>query len=345
MKKSIMCPLPKWFAPYALPLVVVLAVIIVAVAYHFRPHPLTSPSLPSSPLPPVDMSDSSSASGAQSDSGILSSVSGSVQEVDKTVVSTGDTVSVQYTGRLEDGTIFDSSREEDAKKSTHYRTGRSYGDPLTFKVGDGGMIKGFDQGVVGMHVGEKKTVTIAAKDGYGEKDAVKKEVDIPARSLQDKISQDIPADNFQDTVRRTVPKSNFPKSDALSVGQVIDAGGVSAKIVSMDADNVTFEFSNQANPFHGKKIEVGATTDFQGNTITISAIKGDNVTVDVDNKTNPFYGKTIAPGLVGRMPNGDEITILSLSGSTVKASIVPELAGKTLIFDIEVTAIKGPAAK
>jgi peptidylprolyl isomerase len=68
---------------------------------------------------------------------------------------TGDKVRVHYTGRLIDGTIFDSSE------------GR---DPLEFTVGAGQMIKGFDAGVQGMRVGDTKTLQIAAAEAYGERD-------------------------------------------------------------------------------------------------------------------------------------------------------------------------------
>ncbi len=66
--------------------------------------------------------------------------------------SQGDTVSVHYTGTLDDGTQFDSS------------AGR---DPLTFTVGSGQLIAGFDDAVTGMAVGDTKTVRIPAEDAYG----------------------------------------------------------------------------------------------------------------------------------------------------------------------------------
>lgn len=70
-------------------------------------------------------------------------------------VKQGDVVRVHYTGTLTDGTQFDSS------------VGR---EPLEFTVGAGQMIKGFDSGVVGMNVGEKKTLNIPAHEAYGERD-------------------------------------------------------------------------------------------------------------------------------------------------------------------------------
>lgn len=69
-----------------------------------------------------------------------------------TQAKTGDTVQVHYTGRLEDGNEFDSSLS---------------GDPLTIVIGEAGVIEGFEQAVVGMTVGERKTVVIGPDRGYG----------------------------------------------------------------------------------------------------------------------------------------------------------------------------------
>ena len=69
-------------------------------------------------------------------------------------VKNGDTVKVHYHGKLTDGTTFDSSE------------GRQ---PLEFEVGSGSVIPGFDSGVVGMSVGDKKTINIPADEAYGER--------------------------------------------------------------------------------------------------------------------------------------------------------------------------------
>lgn len=66
----------------------------------------------------------------------------------------GDKVHVHYHGRLDDGTTFDSSE------------GR---EPLAFTAGGGQVIKGFDDAVIGMQVGEKKTVNIPVEHAYGER--------------------------------------------------------------------------------------------------------------------------------------------------------------------------------
>ncbi|MCK4732484.1 MAG: peptidylprolyl isomerase [Methanophagales archaeon] len=82
------------------------------------------------------------------------------------VVKAGDYVQVDYVGKLKDGTVFDTSIEKIAKDSGKYNPNRAY-QPLGFKVGAGQMIPGFDKGVVGMAVAEKKTLTIPPEDAYG----------------------------------------------------------------------------------------------------------------------------------------------------------------------------------
>ena len=68
------------------------------------------------------------------------------------VVKYGDTVHLEYVGRLDDGTTFDTSR------------GR---EPLVFTLGDEEMLPAFENGILGMRVGEKKTFTIPAEQAYG----------------------------------------------------------------------------------------------------------------------------------------------------------------------------------
>ncbi len=84
-------------------------------------------------------------------------------------VEKGNTISVDYVGKLEDDTVFDTSIKEAAVKAGIYNEMRNY-EPLTFTVGAGQMITGFDEGVVGMEVGEKKILKIPPGEAYGEYD-------------------------------------------------------------------------------------------------------------------------------------------------------------------------------
>lgn len=88
---------------------------------------------------------------------------------------TGDKVRIHYTGKLDDGTQFDSSR------------GR---DPLEFKLGDGAIIPGFEKAVDGMAVGDSKSVTIPPEDAYGER--------------HDQLVQDVPKSALPEDIEPAV---------------------------------------------------------------------------------------------------------------------------------------------
>jgi FKBP-type peptidyl-prolyl cis-trans isomerase SlpA len=70
-------------------------------------------------------------------------------------IKLGNTVTVHYTGKLKNGDIFDTSMVE----------GR---EPLVVKLGEGQLIKGFENGLIDMAIGDKKTIEISSEDAYGE---------------------------------------------------------------------------------------------------------------------------------------------------------------------------------
>jgi FKBP-type peptidyl-prolyl cis-trans isomerase 2 len=88
-------------------------------------------------------------------------------------VEVNSTVTVNYTGKLEDGSVFDSSLNE----------GR---EPLTATLGQGSLIPGFENGLIGMLVGESKTVNIPCVDAYGE--------------LNDQLVAEVPKDRVPEGV-------------------------------------------------------------------------------------------------------------------------------------------------
>ncbi len=127
---------------------------------------------------------------------------------DHRVAKAGDTVAVNYTGTLDDGTVFDSS------------VGR---EPLTFTVGKGDVISGFDQAVVGMAVGDKKTVHLTPDQAYGE---------------------------HRDDLVITVPKDKAP--EGLQEGDRVQLGnGAPATVVTVTADSVTVDANS---PLAGKAL-------------------------------------------------------------------------------------------
>lgn len=87
----------------------------------------------------------------------------------------GDTVRIHYTGKLEDGTQFDSSEDR---------------DPLEFALGGGQVIPGFDSAVEGMTVGDTKSVTIQPEEAYGPR--------------HDQLIQDVPRNQLPDDMTPAV---------------------------------------------------------------------------------------------------------------------------------------------
>ncbi|MBU2491358.1 MAG: peptidylprolyl isomerase [Bacteroidetes bacterium] len=119
-------------------------------------------------------------------------------------VKTGDKVKVHYKGTLNDGSVFDSSE------------GR---DPLEFEVGSGQVIPGFDQAVVGLTVGESKTVNIPSEEAYGP---------------------------YQENMVLAIERDKFPEGLNLTVGeqlQVPSQGGQPVVVVIKDVtdDKVTLD--------------------------------------------------------------------------------------------------------
>ncbi len=129
----------------------------------------------------------------------------------------GDVVHVDYIGRFENGTVFDTSIESVAKGAG--LAPRSSYSQLTFTVGAGQMIKGFDSAVVGMKEGEAKTVTIAPEEAYGVRDE---------RNVI------------------TFPLDKVDNAVSLKVGSSLyAANGAMGTVVGINGQNVTVDFNHE----------------------------------------------------------------------------------------------------
>jgi len=129
-------------------------------------------------------------------------------------VNKGDTIKVHYTGKLENGKVFDSSKNR---------------QPLQFEVGAGKVIKGFEDAVVGLEVGEKKTVTIPAKDAYG---------------------------SYDENLLIEIPKKNVPEAITPEVGmrlQLVNQQGQAAHVVVTEVQDETVKLDAN-HPLAGKTL-------------------------------------------------------------------------------------------
>ena len=126
------------------------------------------------------------------------------------VVAAGDNISVYYTGTFQNGTVFDSN------------VGKQ---PLNFTVGSGQLIKGFDQGVVGMKLNETKIITLPPAEAYGE------------------VNQSLIV---------TVPKSQFGNNSNVSVGMTVTTQqGAQGRVTAINGSNVIVDFNS---PMAGKTL-------------------------------------------------------------------------------------------
>lgn len=251
-------------------------------------------------------------------------------------------VSVNYTLRdgSAEGKILDTSIESVAKSADLYQTGRTY-EPLEFVIGAHQVVPGFEAGVATMKKGEKKTIVVAPKDGYGE---LTIEQSAPKNSLAPAFTTTIKRELLGDTISQTVTRSQLgEQGSGVTVGQTLTGGqDLVAKVTKIEGDTITLAITNSQNPFYGKKLAVGEVSEKDGIQFTIKGMTDTGVTVDIVNKNSPFYGKDFAAGVTGTTKDGKNITIKSMSGDTLMVDVpnTHELAGKTLYFEVEVIDIK-----
>jgi len=130
------------------------------------------------------------------------------------MVQSGQTVSVHYVGTFDDGTQFDSSYDR--------------GAPLEVEVGVGRVIPGFDQALLGMSVGEMKSISIESADAYGP---------------------------VQEEAFQTVPRSAFPPGMELQEGiQVQGQGPAGPVVATVMAANESEVQLNMNHPLAGKNL-------------------------------------------------------------------------------------------
>ena len=116
----------------------------------------------------------------------------------------GDTVKIHFTGKLQDGTVVETSKDR---------------DPLEFKIGDGNVIPGLEQGVIGMAAGDKMEIAISPEDAFGQP------------------QEDLVVD---------INTSEFPKDVELAEGVYLniessDGKEFKAKVVEIKGDTVTLD--------------------------------------------------------------------------------------------------------
>ena len=130
-------------------------------------------------------------------------------------VREGNTIRVHYTGKLENGEVFASSES---------------GDPLEMRVGSGQVIPGFEQGVIGMELGEKRTIKLSPQEAFGPK---------------------------RDDLIVEVNKGDFPENLDPTIGQNLqlkspDGQMMNVRVADIKAEKVTLDANH---PLAGEPVE------------------------------------------------------------------------------------------
>jgi peptidylprolyl isomerase len=267
--------------------------------------------------------------------------------VDKPV-KTGDNVSVDYTGSYENGKVFDTSIESVAK-ANELPPRDSYG-PLKFRVGQkpSAVIVGFDKGVIGMKKGQTKTLRIPPEEAYPINPGmiqvspiifdipatmtIPKELDIPREQFEQIYGQNhsigdtviYPDSNINITIKNITSKVSVIRNLVKGSNVWFADAPWNETVTKVDDKNITL----RPNVTKNKTIQLlGAPF-----TTTVVDINETNITL----RHNPIPDTTITvPGMFGQMVN----MRISFNETSMIMDQNPEVAGKTLLFNITLVSI------
>lgn len=261
--------------------------------------------------------------------------------VEQKTVKIGDNISVDYTGSLTNGKVFDTSIESIAKEYNLSTPDTDY-KPLQFTVGKGKVIKGFDEGVVGMKVGESKTLTIPPEKGYPKDPQLiqtvpiiqnvpttrsfPKAFEIPVGQFDKifgyhKIGEDvkIPDTNINLTIQ-SITTSNVSVSYNLNVGNYVSQLPWNETVIKIDDKNITTKSAVKKNDIIQLK---GAPW-----TTTVIDVDEENMTLRHNNIPDTDIQAALGPIKVHFND-----TFITLDQNN-------EIAGETLIFNVTIRSIK-----
>ena len=253
------------------------------------------------------------------------------------IAAEGDEVSVDYTGQFTNGVVFDTSlgsvaRNDSIPKSAGFMKKPTY-DDLTFKIGSGQMIKGFENSVIGKQVGQTYTVTVPYELGYGGSSEsliyyLNTTMTIPVVQKYDIV-----------TFKKVFPMVDV-KNDTHFIHPVWQW-----PVDLIDHDTTTITIRNL--PDYQQRIKV-----FPWNTTVVDISTQRNV-IKLQNHIDEITKTTRVDiqSLSGIDPewsftsstittNKEQIGFVTASGGIIVLDFNKEVAGKTLVFNITVNSIK-----
>jgi len=268
--------------------------------------------------------------------------------VEKTVKK-GDNISVNYVGSFEDGKVFDTSIESVAKANNLYSPGATY-EPYNFSVGKtpSDAIEGFDEGVIGMKVGETKHLVIPPEKAYPINPnkiqvipiqenittitIIPREISVPVGQFEQVFGPNysvgntfqIPDSNMNITI--TNISSEITVKYDLSLGYKIWNAQMpwNATVIKIDDKNLSLK------PI----LKINDTVQFQNSpyNTTIVAMDDKNITL----RHNPIPETTVTvPDMFGQMVP----TKIKFNETSIIMDQNSQVAGKTLLFNVTLVSI------
>ncbi len=225
---------------------------------------------------------------------------------------TGNTVKVDYIGALDDGTVFDTSIKEVGEQA---KLRRPAYEPLEFTLGQGQLLKGFENAVIGMKEGETKTIKLNAEESYGE---AKEELVLKGlkREIKSKRYSQVDKEAF---------KTVFQQEPTLGLTLERQELPWKIKISKLNETTVTLEGLAQA----GTTIKLpGAPWDAQVRAVTEQ---------DIVIFQNPKLGEMVSFPTMNGVISGKVVT---LDAESFDVDTNHPLAGKSLTFKITLVVIK-----
>jgi FKBP-type peptidyl-prolyl cis-trans isomerase 2 len=250
-------------------------------------------------------------------------------------VAIGDTVKVDYIGKLADGRVFDTSfssvaNDASVLKSLSFtlRTNSSY-TPLSFTVGSSSLITGFNNAVIGMKIGEKKTVNLSPSEAYGN--LVQSKITNFTLSETKSVYENMSFSQFK-------TKYSVTAVAGMTVTDPVYKWPVNVLTANSDSDSVRV----QNSPVQGQSYLIfsNSTQKAAGWNITVTTV---DTTVSEAGKIVLVHDITDAKsGLIQGVDSKGTLFILenvNTASGTAQRNANTELIGKTLTFEITLNSI------
>jgi FKBP-type peptidyl-prolyl cis-trans isomerase 2 len=260
-------------------------------------------------------------------------------------VADGDTIKVDYIGKFENGRVFDTSILEVAKDNITYPKAISFKlrrdadyKPLEFTVGAGTMIKGFEEGVIGMRKGDVKVLKIPPEKGYGNgsKDLIKT---IP-------VYEEIP---LKMTFNETAFSVRFgtPAKEGIVVKDPFWKWDVYVIAVSEDLiivmNNVSVGTQLNAYGWESEVIERDSSYNAGEGRIVIRHNPTLNITINTEDVAKYVESLSNIPELQRELSGEVSVGIVTaITSDEITIDFNREVCGKTLLFTVKIIDIKKP---